>query len=134
MQQDQILESIASQLIGVWTLVSYTEEKKGFKDAKSLGPDPVGLLTYTPDGFVSAQLKARSCCVSISRMVPGNAGKSTWNPGAVTSPTAERTKLTSPRRWSLTFLASRLCPISSSEGNYVPSICEVIGSRCERPA
>ena len=56
MQQDQILESIASQLIGVWTLVSYTEEKKGFKDAKPLGPDPVGLLIYTPDGFVSAQL------------------------------------------------------------------------------
>jgi hypothetical protein len=55
-QQGQILESIASQLIGVWTLLSYTEEKKGFKDTTPLGPDPVGFLIYTSDGFVSAQL------------------------------------------------------------------------------
>jgi hypothetical protein len=55
-QQKQILESVASQLIGVWTLLSYTEEKKGFKDTTPLGPDPVGFLIYTSDGFVSAQL------------------------------------------------------------------------------
>jgi Lipocalin-like domain len=54
--QDQTLESIASQLVGVWTLLSYTEEKKGFKDTSPLGLNPVGFLIYTPDGFVSAQL------------------------------------------------------------------------------
>jgi len=54
--QDQTLESISSQLVGVWTLLSYTEEKKGFKDTTPLGLNPVGFLIYTPDGFVSAQL------------------------------------------------------------------------------
>jgi hypothetical protein len=54
--QDQTLESIASQLVGVWNLLSYTEEKKGFKDTTPLGLNPVGFLIYTPDGFVSAQL------------------------------------------------------------------------------
>ena len=54
--QDQTLESIASQLVGVWTLLSYTEEKKGFKGTSPLGLNPVGFLIYTPDGFVSAQL------------------------------------------------------------------------------
>jgi hypothetical protein len=50
------VERISTRLIGVWTLVAYTEEKIGSKDTTPLGPEPVGFLIYTPDGFVSAQL------------------------------------------------------------------------------
>jgi hypothetical protein len=49
-------ESIASQLVGVWRLVSYTDELEGQKDSFPFGPEPEGFLIYTPDGFVSAQL------------------------------------------------------------------------------
>ena len=55
-QQDLAVENISTQLIGVWTLVSYTEEKEGCKHTNPLGPKPVGYLIYTADGFVSAQL------------------------------------------------------------------------------
>ena len=48
--------SIASQLVGVWRLVSYTGEQEGQKDSFPFGPEPQGFLIYTPDGFVSAQL------------------------------------------------------------------------------
>jgi hypothetical protein len=48
--------SIASQLVGVWRLVSYTDERQGQKDSFQFGPAPEGFLIYTPDGFVSAQL------------------------------------------------------------------------------
>jgi hypothetical protein len=50
------VDRICSRLIGVWTLMAYTEEKEGCKDANPLGPKPMGFLIYTPDGFVSAQL------------------------------------------------------------------------------
>jgi hypothetical protein len=49
-------ESIASQLIGVWRLVSYTDQKEGHKNCFPFGLEPEGFLIYTPDGFVSAQL------------------------------------------------------------------------------
>jgi Lipocalin-like domain len=49
-------ESIASQLVGVWRLVSYTVEREGHEDSFPFGTEPEGFLIYTPDGFVSAQL------------------------------------------------------------------------------
>ena len=55
-QQDPAVESVSSQLVGVWSLLSYTEEKTGCEDTQPFGPTPVGFLIYTPDGFVSAQL------------------------------------------------------------------------------
>jgi len=55
-QADPTVERISSRLIGVWTLVAYTEEKEGCKDIHPFGPQPAGFLIYTPDGFVSAQL------------------------------------------------------------------------------
>jgi hypothetical protein len=55
-QPNVTVERISTRLIGVWTLVSYTEEKKDCKDTNPLGLEPVGFLIYTPDGFVSAQL------------------------------------------------------------------------------
>jgi hypothetical protein len=48
--------AMASQLIGVWTLVSYTDEQKGRQHTHPFGPKPEGFLIYTADGFVSAQL------------------------------------------------------------------------------
>jgi hypothetical protein len=54
--RDPTDERVSSRLVGVWTLVAYTEEKEGCKDTNPLGAKPVGFLMYTPDGFVSAQL------------------------------------------------------------------------------
>jgi hypothetical protein len=48
--------TFASQLVGVWTLVSYTDEQPDGEDIYPLGPQPRGFLIYTADGFVSAQL------------------------------------------------------------------------------
>jgi hypothetical protein len=49
-------EAMASQLVGVWRLMSYTDEQEGNEDSFPFGPEPEGFLIYTPDGFVSAQL------------------------------------------------------------------------------
>jgi hypothetical protein len=49
-------ESIASRLVGVWKLVSYTVDQEGREDSLPFGPAPEGFLIYTPEGFVSAQL------------------------------------------------------------------------------
>lgn len=48
--------SLASQLVGVWTLAGYTDEQPGEEYTHPFGPQPQGFLIYTPDGFVSAQL------------------------------------------------------------------------------
>lgn len=48
--------TFGSQLVGVWTLVGYTDEKPGCDDTHPFGSQPQGFLIYTTDGFVSAQL------------------------------------------------------------------------------
>jgi hypothetical protein len=48
--------AIAPRLIGVWRLVSYTDQQEGCEESFPFGPEPEGFLIYTPDGFVSAQL------------------------------------------------------------------------------
>ena len=55
-QPHPTVERISSRLIGVWTLVTYAEEKEGCQDTNPLGRKPEGFLISTPDGFVSAQL------------------------------------------------------------------------------
>lgn len=45
-------------LLGAWHLTSYAAESEGGVD-QPLGPDPVGVLLYTSDGYVSAQLMRR---------------------------------------------------------------------------
>jgi hypothetical protein len=47
---------IASQLTGVWTLVSYANQEAGREDTHPFGAQPEGFLIYTAEGFVSAQL------------------------------------------------------------------------------
>ncbi|HLG20476.1 MAG TPA: lipocalin-like domain-containing protein [Bdellovibrionota bacterium] len=47
-----------NQLVGVWKLVSYRLLQKGQKSKQPFGPSPVGYLTYTRSGWMSAVLTA----------------------------------------------------------------------------
>jgi len=46
----------ASRLVGVWRLVTYTDEHEDGDKINPFGPHPQGFLIYTSDGFASAQL------------------------------------------------------------------------------
>jgi hypothetical protein len=48
--------SMGAHLVGVWNLISYTNIQKDGRKVQPFGLSPSGLLIYTPDGFVSAQL------------------------------------------------------------------------------
>jgi hypothetical protein len=48
--------SAARAFVGTWVLESFTEYKETSGMVYPLGASPVGLLIYTGDGFVSAQL------------------------------------------------------------------------------
>ncbi|MFD7003889.1 lipocalin-like domain-containing protein [Streptomyces mirabilis] len=51
---------LRERLIGTWRLVSY--ETRRVSDGSvdhPFGKDPLGLILYTPDGYMSAQLMAR---------------------------------------------------------------------------
>jgi len=50
--------SIRSVLVGVWALNSYTDIPDGARAVQPFGSSPAGILIYTSDGFVSAQLMA----------------------------------------------------------------------------
>ena len=45
-------------LLGTWHLESYVSESDGAVD-EPLGPGPVGIIMYTDDGYMSAQLMRR---------------------------------------------------------------------------
>ena len=48
---------LRDQLIGAWKLVSYVEEPvDGSEPFYPLGEKPHGIIMYTPDGYMSAQL------------------------------------------------------------------------------
>jgi hypothetical protein len=50
-------EGLRNRLIGAWALVSYVEEPvDGSPPFHPLGEDPDGIIMYTPDGYMSAQL------------------------------------------------------------------------------
>jgi hypothetical protein len=46
-------------LVGTWRLVEWTFSVDGQRQRKPFGGDPVGLLTYTADGHMSATLMRR---------------------------------------------------------------------------
>ena len=46
------------QFIGTWRLVSWHLEDGAGKRHQPMGPNPIGLLTYTADGFMFATLMA----------------------------------------------------------------------------
>ena len=49
--------TLREKLIGAWQLVSYEERPvDGSESFFPMGPTPMGLIMYTPDGFMSAQL------------------------------------------------------------------------------
>ena len=50
-------ETLRDAVLGAWDLVSYTiEDSPSGNTTYPLGPDPVGLIMYTEDGYMSAQL------------------------------------------------------------------------------
>jgi hypothetical protein len=50
-------KSLREQLVGAWRLVSYTETPvDGSPKRSPLGEKPEGIIMYTPDGYMSAQL------------------------------------------------------------------------------
>ena len=50
-------KSLRAQLIGAWRLVSYIESPvDGSPKRSPLGENPQGIIMYTPDGYMSAQL------------------------------------------------------------------------------
>ncbi|MGA9519941.1 MAG: lipocalin-like domain-containing protein [Myxococcaceae bacterium] len=66
---------LREQLIGAWKLVSYVEKPvDGSADSYPLGEHPQGIIMYTPDGYMSAQL-----------MKPGRSGFASgdWFDGTV---------------------------------------------------
>ena len=52
-----MVEKLHDQLIGAWTLVSYVEMPvDGGPSNHPMGEQPIGIIMYTPDGYMSAQL------------------------------------------------------------------------------
>jgi hypothetical protein len=52
-----VVAGLREQLIGAWKLVSYTEHPTdGSEPFHPLGESPQGIIMYTPDGYMSAQL------------------------------------------------------------------------------
>ncbi len=50
-------ESLRDQLIGAWTLVSFVlKPVDGSAETFPMGETPMGVIMYTPDGYMSAQL------------------------------------------------------------------------------
>lgn len=50
-------KTLREELIGAWTLVSYVEKPTdGSEPVHPLSEEPKGIIMYTPDGYVSAQL------------------------------------------------------------------------------
>jgi hypothetical protein len=54
------LVKLRDAVLGAWELVSYAiEDNPGNVTTYPLGPHPVGLIMYTEDGYMSAQLMRR---------------------------------------------------------------------------
>ncbi|MFF4243420.1 lipocalin-like domain-containing protein [Streptomyces sp. NPDC001822] len=49
-------EEVRRKLLGAWQLVSYTARSTGGEVIHPLGPKPQGLILYTAQGYMSAQL------------------------------------------------------------------------------
>jgi hypothetical protein len=69
-------KTLREQLIGAWKLVSYVEKPTdGFQPFYPMGTEPKGIIMYTPDGYMSAQLEHPGRPkLRIGRLVQGHAG------------------------------------------------------------
>jgi hypothetical protein len=47
---------VTADLVGTWSLGSYSDTTEGAEIVLPFGPNPIGLLIYTPYGYMSAQL------------------------------------------------------------------------------
>ncbi|MFB7500186.1 lipocalin-like domain-containing protein [Streptomyces sp. NPDC056161] len=54
--EHQAREEIRGKLLGAWHLVSYTATSTDGEVIHPLGSTPYGLIVYTPQGYMSAQL------------------------------------------------------------------------------
>lgn len=63
--------TLTERLIGSWTLESYSTRDADGEVTYPLGPDAEGLILYTPDGFMSAQIMATNRPQYASRRVHG---------------------------------------------------------------
>jgi hypothetical protein len=53
-------DGLRARLIGAWKLVAYQEiPVDGSEPFEPLGHEPQGIIMYTPDGYMSAQLSKR---------------------------------------------------------------------------
>jgi Lipocalin-like domain len=51
------MRKLRDEILGTWQLVSFVaQDNRGGAASYPLGPDAVGLIMYTPDGYMSAQL------------------------------------------------------------------------------
>ena len=54
-------KTLREQLIGAWMLISCVEEPEdGSAPSHPTGEDPVGIILYTSDGYMAAQLMRRN--------------------------------------------------------------------------
>ena len=80
---------LRDKIVGTWRLVSYVaQDDRGGAASYPLGPDAVGLIMYTTDGYMSAQL-----------MRPGRPGYDQPDTSGATTQTwcPSRSFCTSPR-------------------------------------
>jgi hypothetical protein len=62
MKTDHLNTSSARAFLGTWSLESFTEHSETAGPTQPLGPNPAGLLIYTAEGVVSAQLMRSGRC------------------------------------------------------------------------
>jgi hypothetical protein len=83
-------DKLRDQLIGAWKLVSYVEKSlNGFPPDCPMGEQPAGIIMYTPDGYMSAQLM---------RANPGHFASGDWfkdNPRGFTTRSWDRSSSSS---------------------------------------
>ena len=82
-------------LVGAWKLVSYREiPVDGSSPFEPLGPQPMGIIMYTPDGYMSAQL-SKPVAHSLFRVIGSTApSRNTGSRRRPTSPTPDRSTST----------------------------------------
>ena len=88
---------LREKLLGAWRLVDVVEEPvDGSPPRRPHGERPIGLILYTPDGYMSAQIMERDRPAVLSPTGRTSRPRSTRRRPAATSPTAARSRWTRP--------------------------------------
>ena len=102
-------------LVGTWTLVSYTE--RSLPDGPVTyphGPDALGLIMYTPDGHMSAQIMTHSRPPYDRPVASGGTAEESAAAATGYLATAARTRSTYPPATSTTTSWCRYCRTGSA--------------------